>query len=686
MIEAGSFYINVSRLHPLVVHLPIGILAFAFFLELCRLWKKDLDLDLPIKLALFLGVVSAAMAALTGWLLAEEGGYQESTLERHRWLGLSVVAVASMAFAGVHFQWRPIWRRGLMTTLILLMLITGHLGGNMTYGADYLFTRPISRTIEPIVDIEGAQVFEQIVQPIIEEKCTSCHNPSKSKGGLILTTSAGILAGGETGLLFDHKNPDQGLLLARINLPPDHEEHMPPSGKAQLTKDEELLLKWWVDNQACLSCKVLETTNREPVSGALDRVVEASQPDPFADISPPTDEDLQQLQLAGINVKPIADGHPMLSVNLSHESDIAARLKQLADVADNVLELNLAATDFSDEMAAKLASFSNVRTLQLQNTQVTSETIHKLVALAHLETLNVYNTHLGSAAASALGNLESLKKLFVWNTGLTSDNLEQLSKSRPQLQIVRGGYTEIFNETRLGGPQILLPSLIFVDSIAVEMDIKLPGASIYYTLDGSKPGSSSNLYESPFYLTHTTFIRAIGEKPGWESSDTTEEYVLKAGKRIEKVTLSKEPNEKYRAKGGASLINHIKGSQLFTDGQWLGYEGVGFKAILEMASPGEVSSLVVSALAAQGSWIFYPKSITVSFSEDGRSFREANRLEVPLVQDSVLIEDMRFFEVPVAIEGARFIEVAIENHGKNPDWHPNPGGKSWVFIDEILVN
>ena len=37
-------------------------------------------------------------------------------------------------------------------------------------------------------------------------------------------------------------------------------------------------------------------------------------------------------------------------------------------------------------------------------------------------------------------------------------------------------------------------------------------------------------------------------------------------------------------------------------------------------------------------------------------------------------------------EVARFVKIRVNSQLKNPDWHPNPGGKSWLFIDEVLVN
>jgi len=36
-------------------------------------------------------------------------------------------------------------------------------------------------------------------------------------------------------------------------------------------------------------------------------------------------------------------------------------------------------------------------------------------------------------------------------------------------------------------------------------------------------------------------------------------------------------------------------------------------------------------------------------------------------------------------ESARYVRIEAENVGICPDWHPGAGGKTWIFVDEIVV-
>ncbi|MBR5239463.1 MAG: S-layer homology domain-containing protein [Clostridia bacterium] len=67
-------------------------------------------------------------------------------------------------------------------------------------------------------------------------------------------------------------------------------------------------------------------------------------------------------------------------------------------------------------------------------------------------------------------------------------------------------------------------------NITVTLETNTPGATIYYTTDGSTPTKDSPKYEGPFNVPDKTTIKTFATKPGWiDSYVTTETIDLNAG-------------------------------------------------------------------------------------------------------------------------------------------------------------
>lgn len=84
--------------------------------------------------------------------------------------------------------------------------------------------------------------YDDHIRPLLENKCFSCHNPDKKKGGLELTSYAGLMNGGSGGAVVDAGNP-QGSRLWTCSSKKE-EPFMPPEGAPLDAKDLTLLSKW----------------------------------------------------------------------------------------------------------------------------------------------------------------------------------------------------------------------------------------------------------------------------------------------------------------------------------------------------------------------------------------------------------------------------------------------------------
>ena len=84
--------------------------------------------------------------------------------------------------------------------------------------------------------------YDDHIRPMLENKCFSCHNPDKKKGGLELTSYAGLMNGGSGGAVVDAGNPSGSRLWTCSTK--KEEPFMPPEGAPLEPKDLAMLSKW----------------------------------------------------------------------------------------------------------------------------------------------------------------------------------------------------------------------------------------------------------------------------------------------------------------------------------------------------------------------------------------------------------------------------------------------------------
>jgi len=88
---------------------------------------------------------------------------------------------------------------------------------------------------------EKGLVFESDIQPVLARKCGKCHTDKVRKGGLDLSSIAGIRQGGESGEAAVADTVDDSLLWEMID-----GGDMPPEGQNPLTIDERELIRRWI--------------------------------------------------------------------------------------------------------------------------------------------------------------------------------------------------------------------------------------------------------------------------------------------------------------------------------------------------------------------------------------------------------------------------------------------------------
>lgn len=272
--HAGQF---MGRFHPALVHLPIGFLVLLALLELFALKPGNKHLKTARPLILAASFVAALVTVVSGWLLADAGGYDERLLLWHRWSGVGV-AMASLLLLAFHMVGLMKPYRILMPLTVALVAVTGHFGGSLTHGADYLgefAPGPLrgllgGKSIQAFGgDITKGPAFETVVQPILGKYCVACHGPQKSKAGLRLDDYDRLMKGSENGPVVIAGKPEESELVRRLSLPEEHDDHMPPAGKPQLSDADIKLLAWWLASGASADKTVAELNPPAEISEIL---------------------------------------------------------------------------------------------------------------------------------------------------------------------------------------------------------------------------------------------------------------------------------------------------------------------------------------------------------------------------------------------------------------------------------
>lgn len=680
----------VGKLHLLLLHLPIGFLLLGFMLALAA-HRRAPALRPAVGFTLFWGMISSFAAAVPGYLLSRQSDYDEQLLFWHQWLGIGT-AVLSAAVYLLHRrqgQESSYFLPALGFTVLSLAL-TGHFGGSLTHGSGFLFENSGGelQTASTALNLDSAEVFADVVLPVLKQKCGNCHSPSKRKGGLAILTKEDILKGGENGPIIAADNPSNSSLLKTISLPPDDDYHMPPKGKTQLTDAEKQLLEWWIGAGAPFGKTVAECGMPESIRTVLlANVKPAGSPLDALKLEAVNTGKLKKLREAGISANPLAKESPFLQVNLAGRKDLSADLmKKLKDLGEHVTQLNLGHSNADDALLAEAVKLMpHLNRLHLEQTTVTDAGLASLSSLNFLEYLNLHQTAITDAGLEPLLALPHLRSLYLWQTRVTAAGIDRFAARKNGVFINKGIENDsIFGEVGLKPPTFKTTNELFTDSLAVELEAGFGNSEVRYTLDGADPDSTSSLYTSPFSITTTTEVKARAFKKGWTASELSSRQFVKVRYKPAGIRLERGPSERYADKGPQTLADFARGGATFRTGGWLGFEGEHCTAYIDLGKAEEVSRVAVSAYEDTGSWIFFPKGLRISSSADGKNYKKIKEMNYAVAEGPTQPGSKIFAPAFEAVR-ARYFKVEVLSAMKNPKWHPGAGSPCWVFVDEIML-
>jgi uncharacterized membrane protein len=446
----------IGHLHPVLVHLPIGILLTAILFDWLSHRKGFRKLRRSVQGMLFLGFVSAALSAFTGYLLSRSGDYDAALLNTHQWLGISVAILSLVVLLLRRRKEREMKLAStvLLFTLAILVLMTGHAGGSLTHGPDFLKPPPISAWFgnesEPEslpADLNSAILYSDLVAPVFKAKCIRCHGPSRQKGKLRLDQPEFILKGGKDGAVVRVNRWDESEIFKRIHLELSDEDHMPPKEKSQLSKNQVGILSYWIENGADFKSKLNSMPRADSLVSLLtdpsnQELVEAGDI-AEAIVPPPDSKAIDTLRSGGVVVSFLGQGNGYVALNFRYVDTIrlSSLVKELPLLQQQVAVLKLTGCRLSHPDWAQLSKLTSLTRLYLENANITDQDLLSIQSLPKLEYLNLVGTGVTRSGMEKLGALPKLKRLFLFHTPIPEGDQGAVRQLFPKVNVDFGNYT-----------------------------------------------------------------------------------------------------------------------------------------------------------------------------------------------------------------------------------------------------
>jgi Planctomycete cytochrome C/Leucine rich repeat len=492
----------LGRFHVLILHLPLGILTLAVALEILVRFRRFRFLECVLAPTWIAGALSALATVALGLMHATEESFDDiPAVQAHGVAGMTLAAAACLT-AILRTRLRPLaaWPgsagpekigsrinravrsffapgaaldRGYhklwsvpVAVVLFLMILTGHLGGSLTHGDTYLaqYAPGLIRVLAGLpadagprpkpADLASADIYLDVVQPALEQRCSNCHNNIKTSGGLSLASYEALMKGGSKGPVIMPGNPSASDLFRRVALTPDRSDFMPRNSKTPLNKNEVAAIGWWISQGAPKSALVSSLQLTAEASSAIQAVIgvadggvgeeeeaAAAGPDeaPLPQVSEVDKSAVAKVVEEGFIVRKVAKGSNLVDVDYVSARPVTPdMINDLASFGPNILRLNLRHAGVTDSEVKTIAGFSNLRRLRLEENAITDTAAADIAGLKNLTYLNLTNTNMTDAGLDQVSKLPKLSRVYVWGTTITPDAADKVKATCKDLTVYLG--------------------------------------------------------------------------------------------------------------------------------------------------------------------------------------------------------------------------------------------------------
>ena len=443
----------LGRFHPLLVHLPIGFLILAILIEIyCSIFKIKINRRI-VNFTWFIAFFSSVLTTILGLLVAETGHYIDENLFMHKIFGLSLTAISFISWFLRLSIFSNLFSSSLKTLsntiIIVLLTLTGHYGGNLTHGETYLVDYAPENIKELVVkenkyvelEIDSVKVYDDLIQPIFNQKCVSCHNKEISRGNLNMDSYSNLLKGGSSGIPINKSDPRKSILIRRITMPTSELKYMPPDGEP-VSFDEIKTLIWWINNLDKSNENLVSLKVEDDIKESLEMLysLNFTEKQWFEKISiDKIDESLvQNIDKSVFQIKFISDDKKFLSVKYLQRNVSASDIEKLEKVGKYIAYFTAKSSNISNELIKRISNFENLVKLEIQENNIDDESIKILQSLKNLEILNIHNTKITSKSIEILKTFKNLKRAYVWGTSISRSEIDEFNRKDDKLKLIGG--------------------------------------------------------------------------------------------------------------------------------------------------------------------------------------------------------------------------------------------------------
>ena len=683
-----------GRLHPMLLHFPIVLVVL--YVAASILSGRGQENYAPDLLLLFASFTSA-ITALSGLFLSREEGYDPEALTWHKWSGVGI-SVLTLIWYSLRNPLKTNRFAGYTVSLvaIICIVLTGHQGAGLTHGQNFLFAPIMPEENERMVSIEEAIVFKDLVRPILEEKCLSCHNKKKAKGELMMETDAMLLKGGKNGKLWDSTEADYGLMLRRIHLPLEHRKRMPPQGKPQLTDEEISLITRWIRRGADFDLRLINLDPADTLRMVGETFLNAAEMAEY-EFEAADPELVNDLNSVNRIVAPTMLNSPALTVSFFNSSLFnSQQLKELLKIKRQIVSLDLSKMPVTDADLKIIAEFENLRKLNLSFTSITGNNLNELSKLIFLRTLTLSGTKVQASALRQLADFPGLRNVYAWKIPVDTSEIKRIDENARNLTF-ETGYNGDTAMLKLTPPSLENDTTIITKAVALQLKHFMPGSVIRYTTDGTEPDSVnspiySTLKVNPGQMTKSEMtIKARAFKPGWLGSAPMVVTFYKTAFKPDTIHVL-SPTDTFYTQKTNILYDQDKGTTNFRAGNWLAWRRKKMDIIMQFDTAVLVNSITLSSMIDLYRFIFPPVSIEIWGGESQNKlsllYREVPKQPEKMKKDSLLKAPsyLKSYECIIKPTKLKYIRIVAPTVTKLPAWHTSKGDVGYFFVDEILVN